>query len=569
MLNSIPKIFRFDKAGVAFKIYAIVFLVIAGIAAMSALTLNNIWHDLQETKRNELSHLVQSAVSAVAGLDQQVKAGKLTTEQAQSRAKAMIASMRYDGKQYFWINDMQSRILMHPIKPKLIGKDMSDFKDPAGKKFFSEFVSVVKANGGGFVDYMWPKPGLEKPQPKMSYVQGYAPWGWIIGSGVYIDDLEAMYWENATQLGITAAIVLLMIVTISLLLARSLTSAIRKITEAMTRLANDQIDTEVPATDREDEIGLMAKSVLVFKENAIKKLETEQRRIERRRAEDEKRAHMDKLTADFTVNVEQIVESVSSASAQLNATAKSMTGIAKDTSNQSAAVSAASEEAATNVQTVASASEEVSVSVAEVNQQVAQASESAKGAVQEVEKTSAQVETLAATANKISDVIGIISDIADQTNLLALNATIESARAGEAGKGFAVVANEVKGLAGQTGKATEEIVQQVEEIQAATRQAVISMGEVSKIIRHVDETSASIAAAMEQQGATTQEIARNVQEAAAGTEEVSRNIIGVSQASQEAGAASGQVMSAAEDLFNQSEKLKSEVDRFVSEIRVA
>lgn len=374
--------------------------------------------------------------------------------------------------------------------------------------------------------------------------------------------------RNNMLIGSTIGLALVLI--IGFFAGRSVSRPISRITQVMAILAQGDNSVDILGMDRKDEIGEMSKAVQVFKDNAIqnKKLEAEQEE-QKRQTEEEKRAMMHELANDFDANVGGIIESVASASTQLNSTAQAMSGIAEETSSQSAAVSAASEEAATNVQTVAAAAEEMSHSVSEINSQVNQASVAAKQAVTEVEKTGVQMEALAATADKISGVINMISDIADQTNLLALNATIESARAGEAGKGFAVVANEVKGLAGQTAKATEEIVSQISEIQGATKQAVVSMGDISQVIKQVDETSAAIAAAMEEQGSATQEIARNVQEAASGTEEVTRNIIGVSQASQEAGAASGQVMSAAGELSQQSEMLKVEVEKFISQIRAA
>jgi methyl-accepting chemotaxis protein len=320
--------------------------------------------------------------------------------------------------------------------------------------------------------------------------------------------------------------------------------------------------------DGKDEFSAVGRSLVVFR-NSLAEIDTlmEREKEQKSSTEAEQYAMMQELASNFDASIGKIVETVSSASIELNATAKSMSGIAEETRSQSAAVSEASKEAASNVHTVAAASEEMSHSIAEINQQVNQASSSAKLAVAEVDKTGTQIETLANTADKISDVISMISDIAEQTNLLALNATIESARAGEAGKGFAVVASEVKGLAGQTAKATEDIIAQVSEIQNATKQAVVSIADIGKIIRQVDETSAAIAAAIEEQGATTQEIARNVQEAARGTEEVNRNIDGVNEASQEAGAASQQVMSAAEDLSRQSEKLRTEVGSFIEKIR--
>lgn len=349
---------------------------------------------------------------------------------------------------------------------------------------------------------------------------------------------------------------------------RAIANPVVKMTQAMQHLAEGHLDTEVPAQDRQDEIGSMAAAVQVFKENAIRNTElVAEQEAQKQRAEEEKHKMMNDLADNFETGVGGIIDTVSAASAELESTAQSMSTIAEETSSQSAAVSAASEEAATNVQTVAAASEEMSHSISEINEQVNQASTAAKQAVKDVEETGAQMESLAKTADKIGEVIKMISDIAEQTNLLALNATIESARAGEAGKGFAVVASEVKELASQTGKATEQISEQVEEIQSATKQAVISIADIGNVIRKVDETSTAIAASMAEQGAATQEIARNVQEAATGTEEVTRNITGVSQASQEAGAASSQVMSAAGELSKQAELMKTEVNSFISQIR--
>lgn len=368
----------------------------------------------------------------------------------------------------------------------------------------------------------------------------------------------------------SVALLVLSILALGVFIFLRVIKGLEAIKVSMLRVAGGDLEEHISETGRSDEIGQMASAIEVFKENAIenKKLEASQQE-QKQLAEEEKQKMMHQMADDLEAKVSAVVESVSTNAQQLNTAAQSMSHIARETSEQSAGVSSASEEAATNVQTVAAASEELSNSIGEINQQINQASAAAQKAVSEVEKTSEQMEMLASTADKISDVINIISDIADQTNLLALNATIESARAGEAGKGFAVVANEVKGLAGQTGKATEEIISQVNGIQAATKQAVVSMAEINKTIRQVDETSAAISAAMEEQGATTHEIARNVSEAASGTEDVTRNIVGISQASQEAGTASDQVMSAAAELSKQSEILKSEIGSFIDQVRAA
>ncbi|MEP3275689.1 MAG: HAMP domain-containing methyl-accepting chemotaxis protein [Stappiaceae bacterium] len=352
--------------------------------------------------------------------------------------------------------------------------------------------------------------------------------------------------------------------------ARSIVTPLIGMTASMQKLADGDLQTEVPAQNRRDEIGDMAGSVQVFKDNAIRTRELEADQHEQKEhSEKEKRDLMNQLADDFNASVGGIVETVSSASAELNSTAQSMAGIAEETNSQANSVAAASEEAATNVQTVASATEEMSHSIKEINSQIIEASGISKKAVEDVSQTAEQIQALAQTTDKIGEVISIISDIAEQTNLLALNATIESARAGEAGRGFAIVASEVKELAGETAKATVGISELISEVQTQTKTAVDAIAGIGSVIDQLEGTSTAIASAMEEQGATTQEVARSVTEVASGTQEVSASIAGVTQASQEAGEASGEVMSAADELSRQSELMKSKVHEFVTQVRAA
>ena len=377
--------------------------------------------------------------------------------------------------------------------------------------------------------------------------------------------------ENAEQqILIFAACALVLGLASAFVIARGITRPVMDLTTTMSSLANDNLAVDVPGRGRGDELGKMAAAVQVFKSNGIrnKELEAEQQQ-QKAKAEEEKRIMMMQLADEFEKHVGGIVNSVSSASVELNASAKSMTDISELTQRQAAQASATSEQTSGNVQTVASATEEMTSTIGEISQQVVQASQSADDAVKKVTATNAQMAMLATTSSSIGKVVEMISSIAEQTNLLALNATIESARAGAAGKGFAVVAGEVKQLAGQTAKATSEIAKQIEDIQNATASATTSMDEVNATIQQLNEISTTIASAMEEQNAATAEIAGNIHQASQGTTLVSESILSVSKASQDAGAASTQVLSAAADLSEQSDLLKIEVQKFIAQVRAA
>ena len=343
----------------------------------------------------------------------------------------------------------------------------------------------------------------------------------------------------------------------------------RLLTASMTRLADGDWNTAVPGAERKDELGAMAKTLEVFKVNGVQaaRLAAEQ---EAERATKEQRAtRLFGLTDTFEKIAGELVGAVSSAATELQATAHSMTDTAGQTTQQASTVAAAAEEASVNVQTVASAAEELASSIGEISRQVAQSAKVAGRAVEDARRTDTVVRALADGAQKIGEVVGLISNIAGQTNLLALNATIEAARAGDAGKGFAVVASEVKSLATQTAKATEDIGRQIAQIQASTKEAVESIQSIGTTIGEVSDIAAAIAAAVEEQGSATQEIARNVQQAAIGTTEVTSTIGGVSAGASSTGAAATQVLGAAQALSRQSERLSGEVGRFIAGVKAA
>ena len=337
------------------------------------------------------------------------------------------------------------------------------------------------------------------------------------------------------------------------------------------RMARGEIDAEIKEAARGDEIGAVARAVEGIKAMVARKAaeEAEVRRRADEAAAAERKRTMVELADGFERAVGGIVGMVSSSATELQATAQQMTATATETASQSTTVAAAAEEAASNVGTVAAAAEELGVSVQEIGRQVQGSAGLAQAAVGEADQTTQLVQVLKTTSARIGDMVGLISNIASQTNLLALNATIEAARAGEAGRGFAVVATEVKELASQTARATEEISGQIGEIQGVTDHAVAAIGAITSRIREINTVAAGIAAAVEQQGAATQEIVRNVSQASSGTSEVTRNIAGVAQASEETGAAAGQVLTSAAELSRQSEHLSAEVQRFLSTVRAA
>jgi methyl-accepting chemotaxis protein len=377
--------------------------------------------------------------------------------------------------------------------------------------------------------------------------------------------------ESSSLLGLSLAVAgLLLGILLAWLISRSIVAPVTGMTAAMTKLAGGDKTVEIPARDSKDEIGDMAKAVDVFKQNMI---ETERLRGEqeemKRQAEIDKKVMLNKLADDFETGVRASLDTLASAATEMRATSQSMSGTAEETSAQATTVAAAAEQASANVQTVATATEELSSSVSEIGRQVTESTKIAGQAVEEAGRTNVTVQGLSAAAQKIGDVVKLISDIASQTNLLALNATIEAARAGDAGKGFAVVASEVKSLANQTAKATEEISAQVAAMQGATSGAVEAIQSIGGTIGSINEIATTIASAVEEQGAATQEIARNVQEAAQGTGQVSSNIVGVNQAAGETGAAASQVLASAEELGKQAETLRADVGSFLANIRSA
>ena len=376
---------------------------------------------------------------------------------------------------------------------------------------------------------------------------------------------RAMTWA----IGAVSFVALLVAGGFGIALARSISRRVGSLTKAMRALADRDLAVEIPARSDGDEIGLMARAVEVFKQNALDNQRLEAAEREAVAAKEARRHALESAIAEFDREIERSLQGLGESARDMTEAAQTMRTTAERTRAQASAVAAASEQGSASVQTAATATEEMVASIGEITRQVSLSSEIANSAVTQVERTNATATSLASAGQRIGDVVQLISDIASQTNLLALNATIEAARAGEAGKGFAVVASEVKSLANQTAKATEDIATQIAAMQSATGEVVTAIAGVGATIGRINEIATAIATAMEEQSATTQEITRSTQQAAVGAQEISRNIGGVNQAAGDTGAAAEQVLAASGGLARQAAALRAQITGFVGNVRIA
>ncbi|HYD69362.1 methyl-accepting chemotaxis protein [Azospirillum sp.] len=551
------------------RLTAMASVALVGMLAIGAVALTSLRAELMHDRQMKTRDLVDAAASLALAYADRAAKGTMPEAEAKRAALEAIALMRYEGGNYFWVNDLQGILLMHPTTLKdRVGQSLMSIRDPNGVAIFERFIEAARRDGAGFVPYSWPKVQGGQPVPKISYVMRIPGWDWVVGTGIYVDDVDAVFHEKVMQQAGIFAVVLLAVLVAAWAMSRSITRPIAAMRAAMLRLSQGETTVEVPATGRADEIGDMARTVQVFKENVVRleSLRREQEEHERRAIDERKRAML-AMADSMEVRVKGMITSISQVIDRLHGAAGTMSANAEQTSAQSTAVAAATQQASSNVQTVAAATEELNATSHEIGRQVERASEVAKAAAEQAEKSRQVVRGLAEAAGRIDEVVDLIRAIASQTNLLALNATIEAARAGDAGKGFAVVAHEVKGLSNQTAQSTDEIAAQVSVVQTETEQAVGAIAEIVRTVAEVHQASASIASAIHQQHAAISEISRNVAQAAHGTDEINLHINDVSVAANGTLDASLSVAQAAEELVRQSEALEHHVEDFLNEIR--
>jgi methyl-accepting chemotaxis protein len=551
------------------KLGILVGVALFGLCVAGVLAGYLMQREMLEARIDQTKVIVEMARNMAAGLKKQVDAGELTKEAALAEFGRRANSMTYDkGAGYLFATNYDGITVLSP-DPKQVGTNRMDVV-VNGRKLSRELMAGVKANGEILLTYEYVKPGEEKPVRKIGYAVAVPGFDMFLGTGAYLDDLDAKLKPIAWLLGLATLGIAIVAGSIAWIIGRSISRPLGQLGARMQALADGSLDGDIPGLGRGDEIGAMASTVQIFKDNALRIRGLEKAEAETKaRAAAERRAAMEGIASDFERSVTGIVRSVSSAAAGMQTTAQSMTATASDASARAATVGAASDSASSNVGTVAAAAEELSSSVAEISRQVTQSSEIANKAVSDAERTNATVQVLSTGAEKIGEVVKLIHSIAAQTNLLALNATIEAARAGESGRGFAVVASEVKALANQTAKATEEISAQVAAMQASTSDAVSAINGITETIAKMSEITVSISTSIEQQGEATREIARNIQSVAAGSSEISAHIGGVTTAAAATGSAATDVLANARELDNQSGMLRNAVDGFLAKVRAA
>ncbi len=502
----------------------ILLLTLGAAAAMAltyAWTLPTLNESIFQEKKTQVKQLVESTVSLIKGYVDQEQAGKMTRSQAQQAAKLAIDKMRYDGNNYFWINDYEMHMVHHPIKPALDGKNLAGLRDTRGNYFFRNFVEVVKKHGQGFVHYYWPKPGSDKPVPKLSFVKGIPQWGWIVGSGIYVDDVKAQVWNIAyTILGVVL-VVFLVTIFISLLLVRSIVAPVNKAVDIIKEIAEGGGDLcarlEVASND---EIGALSNEFNKFV------------------------AKLHDLIAEVKVSTE------------------SMIATTEELSQGTQSLSEQIQSQASSIEEIASTMEEMNSSVKQEADHASQANELAQKTARMAEKGGKVVEgTVEAmkvvneSSKKINEIISVVNEIAFQTNLLALNAAVEAARAGEAGRGFAVVAGEVRNLAGRSSQAAKEIQtlisDSVEKVEQGNEMVIESGRLLTEIINNVRAVAD-----------TTGEITAAIQEQAQGITEINAAMTQMDQSMQQTAAMVEEAASASEEMASAGIHLRSLFNRF-------
>lgn len=531
------------------KLWLIVFVALVGMLLLTTTSLFEQKQQMLLDRQNKTRNIVEVGYGVLVYFQQQAQAGILTVDAAQAAAKDAIRSLRYDEQEYLWINDMEPRMVMHPYNPDLEGKFVGDSKDPSGKPLFMEFIKTVSMHEAGFVDYMWPKPEFDKPVRKISYVKGFTPWGWVIGSGVYLDDVDMAFLESIRFHVLLVGSFTVMLLFLSIFVALNIKQSMRAFDLAINRVQNDNdlsVRVDIQGRDEFVQLGSLVNTLLDNFHDVLKRVKHS---IEVLRVAMER---MGEITENMSEGVRQQQRETDQVATAVNEMAATVQEVARNAAATADATQKADEDASNGQQVVASTIRSID------------------NLAQEVQQATGVIRKLAEDSRQIGTVVDVINGIAEQTNLLALNAAIEAARAGEQGRGFAVVADEVRTLAKRTQDSTSEIQAMVEHLQAVAIQAVQAMDQGSKQAEGSVKQAASageslkaitqsVAAIMQMSG----QIATAAEEQGAVAEEINRNVANITHVADQTTEEARRTANAGEELARLTSDLQSMVVRYV------
>ncbi len=560
---------KLPRLTLSVRLQGLTLLFTLALVALVGIALRQQGQAMLADRRAQLASIVQVARGVATALHAQEAAGTLTRDQALSQFRTQMRAVRHNTTDYLFIYDNQGVLLVNGTAPQTEGSNRLDLRDPTGRPFVRDMRDLALA-GGGHVQIIYQQNPQSPVRNKLNYVEGFAPWGLFIGTGVFLDDLDASYRANLVNLALPAAGIVLLGILAALLVARSIARPLARLQATMQHIAAGQLEGAVPDTERGDEVGAMARATVIFRDQAARVRAMEfQSAEERRQADQSQRAATLALADEVGRTVGGIAGTLNQASLHMAEAAEAAAGAASETVNQASGATEGAGRASRSAQTVAAAAEEMTATVYEISRRVGESAAMSAEALLKVQATDDTICALTDGARRIGEVPGLIAEIAGKTNLLALNATIEAARAGEHGKGFAVVASEVKALAAQTAKATEEISGQIEQIRAATDRTVTAIGDIGSTTARSSEIATSIAAAVEQQSAATREIASAALEGARGTDAVSTIIGAVDAAAGRAGEAAQGMRGAAAEVARQGQALRQAIGTLTQQQRQA
>jgi len=547
-------------------------VLLVSLAGVVWFGLTELRSSLLEDRKEAIKQLVQVGRNVVEGWYQKEKSGQLSREDAQKGARDELWRLRYADNNYFFIQRYDGLSMLTPDRSQE-GKNVLETLDPYGIPTARRLIDAAQ-HGGGYVYYHYARNGssgadVKNAVPKVSYALGFDAWQWSIGTGIYIDDVEADYERIALVYGALGLGILTLAIALAYLIARSISSQLSVITERTSKLADGDLVAAIPLLDDRHEMGRLARALEVFRAARREADEVAATQRNEQTAKLRRQAAAETLIDGFHERTARVIEAVMQAAERSRSLAGDLAEMSAKSRSRIDAVNQVSNDTTGNIQTIAASAEELSAAVIEVSRQASQSTTVAERAVVEADETSTTMRGLAAAANQIGEVIKLINGIASQTNLLALNATIEAARAGEAGRGFAVVASEVKALANQTTKATEDIQAQINAIQGETSRVVAAISSIGNTVSSMRTMATGIASAMEEQGTTTQEIARHIAEAAGGSRHVAKNITGVAEAAETTSHVAVSLRGASDDLRREAVSLNEEMVRFFDDIRAA